>query len=338
MLTSSLRSHKFISPPPSKLPTPANDNSAPSDVTEARSKDTTDKFSKTLKAMATLALTLGPQAVQAAEAQAVATESIEAQQAVDTVTEQELITEEIQPEESSLVDRAKDGAESLKDKAEKLKDRLDPNGYFDEYETQVGDYNLRFRPMDIDLKPKWKSGPALRLKGDFLETSLDKEMELSDGWTMRQGVNARLRGEISTYDDAELDLEAGVFREYRGKLGEDYDAKFSGQVGIRQRFVGEQEGFRAGVNFRQEIEGGEHEFMGHDYALYAEGRQSVYYNFGSGETEMGYSFMVGPKKDFDVSLLGKKGTLTVTVGPEIKGSTNNEPFDLGVKSKVRLRF
>lgn len=325
MLTnSSLQRFKMASPPSMNLPKPANDNCPPVDIVEARTRDKENKLGKTLKAMATLALTLGPQAVHAAEAQVLEVETVTQLDATDL--------------QSSAEADSTSSLDSIKDKAERLKDRLDPGNYFEDYETQVGDYNLRVRPMDIDLRPKWKSGPALELKGEFLETSLDKSTELSGGWTRRQGINARVRGEISTYDDSELDLEAGAFREYRGKLGEDYDARFSGQIGFRQRFVGEHEGFRAGVNFRQEIEGGDHEFMGHDYALYAEGRQSVYYNFDSGETEMGYRFMAGPKKDFDVKLLGKKGTLTVTVGPEVKGSTNSDSFDVGLRSKVRLRF
>ena len=318
MLTNSLNTslHGLRQSPPrlkqtiSKATTPDSpDYRAATRITEED-----DKFRNTLKAFTGLALAATPYMVT--------TQAAAAEQAI------------VQETDTSFVD----SLENLGEKAGDLKDKIDPSNYFEDYEKKVGDYTLRFRPLDLDLKPRWKSGPALRFRGEALETSLSKDIDLEDGWSMRQGVSARLRGEVSTYKEAEVDLEAGVFREYRGPVGEDFEAKIRGNLGVRHRFVGENEGLRAGISLRQELEGGNYEVFGQDFSIYAEGNQSVYYNVDTGETDAGYKFYVGPKKDFKLNVFGHEGTLTVTVGPEISGSTNGEAFDPGIGSKARLRF
>ena len=182
------------------------------------------------------------------------------------------------------------------------------------------------------------AAPALRFRGDIMETRLSKTRELESGWSMTQGANAKITGEVSTYDDAELDFQAGLFRDYRGPVGENFQARLRNEVGLRHRFAGEDEGLRVGVSFRQELEGGRYEVFGHDFSLYAEGRQSAYQNLDNGRTELSYKFMAGPKKDFDFKLLGQDVNLSVTVGPEVKGSNHGESFDWGVGSKFRLRL
>jgi hypothetical protein len=322
MLANSLKT-KFqsISPPRPAVSTnlPV---AQPVDTFAAREKLPQDTLKQTLKAMAGLAIALGPQAAPAAGAETVATEVLSEQTA----------------EESTLRDRLDERVDGIKEKAEDLKEKLDPNGYLDDYETKIGDYDLRVRPLDLSLRPRFKDGkPALKFKGEILETSLSKSTKLEGGWTMRQGLNAKLQGEVTTYDDPEIDLQAGVFREYRGTVGEDFQARFQGDFGVRHRFLGEEAGMKVGFGFRQELEGGNYQFMGHDYQLYAEGRQGIYQNFDTNETELSYSFMAGPKKDFDLKLFGKEGKLTITVGPEVRGN-QDEAFNLGLKSKVRLRF
>lgn len=288
-----------------------------------RLTESDNTLKNTLKAFASLALIAAPQMANAAEAVAAETEMV-------------LETENVvAQEESGVVDKLED----FGDRAGDFVDKWSPENYFDDYETKIGDYDLRFRPLDLDLRPKWKDGgPGLQFKGEAFETTISKSVEMENDWTMRQGVSARLRGEVSTYDEPEVDLEAGVFREYSGPVGKDFQARIRGNFGIRQRFVGEDEGLRAGFSFRQDIEGGNYEFMGHDYQLYAEGRQGIFYNADTGKTEASYKFMVGPKKDFKIKLLGREGTLSLTVGPQIKGSTNGDSFDPGISSKARIRF
>lgn len=314
MLTKSTSSLRKAGPPAFK-PQSRPEPTVALDTLAARPNGSDRSLQKTLVAMASLAATLGPQAAQAAEVAP-----------VETV------------QEASLLERVESRIDSLGDRASELKDSLDPNGYLNERTGKVGDYDLSFTPVDLDLKPKWRSGPALRFKGDFLETRLSKTRQLDGGWSMTQGANAKITGEISTYDDAQLDFQTGLFRDYRGPVGENFEARFRNEIGIRHRFAGDEEGLRAGVSFRQELEGGNYQFFGHDYSLYAEGRQSAYHNLDTGRDELSYKFMVGPKKDFNLNLFGKKATLTLTVGPEVKGSNHGEAFDWGVSSKARLRL
>lgn len=327
MLTSSLKSRFVRLGPPSKTPSPANDNPTPGETFEsARANDSDHSLSKTLKAMSALALVASPQLANAAEA-------VE-QASVEIQTDQ--------PEESIIdsLERVGDGiGDTISEKAEQVRQTVDPYGYLNERTTKIGDYDLRFRPMDVDLKPKLKSGvPGLRLKGEFLETSIAKTDDVGDGWTRRQGFSAKLEGEVTTYGSPKLHWNAGVFREYRGIVGEDYQARFQTNLGFRQNFIGEDDGLSGGIGFRQEIEGGQHSLWGHDYQIYAEGRQGAYYNFDKGETNLSYSFMVGPKKDFEIGLFGRKGKLTITAGPEVKGNSTGDPFDFGFKTKARFRL
>jgi hypothetical protein len=304
--------------PPSLKPQAKPEQSGPIDTLAAQDNRSDRSLKATLTALASLAVVLGPQAAQAAEA-------------VEAPVEQ--------VQDDSLIDRVESRADSFRDKADNLKDRIDPHGYLDEWSTKVGDYDLSINPIDLDLKPRWKDGgPQLKFKGDILETRLSKSRELDGGWTMTQGANAKITGEVTTYDDPELDFQTGLFRDYRGPVGDSFQARLRSEVGIRHRFVGEDEGLRAGVSFRQELEGGEYQFMGHDYSLYAEGRQSAYRNIDTGQNDFSYKFMVGPKKDFDLRLFGQDTTLSVTFGPEIKGSNHGKSFDVGVGSKVRLRL
>lgn len=324
MQTHSLRTRFIKSGPPTLEKAPQKSEVEVLDSRATVTDEEDGKLGKTLKAMASLALVLAPQGLEAAETAAVAATEVE---------------EVVVDEDLNFIDRMESRLDSWKDNAAGLKDKLDPNGYLDEREFKVGEYDFRMTPVDLDLSPRWKDGgPALKFDGEILETSLSKKDDIGGGWTRRQGVSGRLQGEITTYDDAELDIEAGVFRDYQGPVGENFTARFRNHAGIRHRFIGEEEGLRAGVSFRQELEGGDYQFMGQDFSLYAEGRQSAYYNFETGEPDLSYSFMAGPKKDFDLKVLGREGKLTVTVGPEIKGSTRGEAFDVGVESKVRVRF
>ncbi|MCA9781783.1 MAG: hypothetical protein KC800_33930 [Candidatus Eremiobacteraeota bacterium] len=295
--------------------------SRPLDLVAANDNPSDKSLKATLAAMASLVAVMAP---QAAHAQSVAAADASAV--------------ELLSESDSFADRVEDRVDSIGDKVDGLKNRLDPNGYLEEWSTKVGDYDLSVNPIDLDLKPRWKDGPALRFRGDIMETRLSKTRELESGWSMTQGANAKITGELSTYNDAELDLQGGLFREYRGPVGENFQARLRNEVGLRHRFVGEDEGLRVGVSFRQELEGGQYEVFGHDFSLYAEGRQSAYQNLDNGQTELSYKFMAGPKKDFDFKLLGQDVNLSVTVGPEIKGSNHGESFDWGVGSKVRLRL
>lgn len=319
MLTKSLSSAASLArkSPPNLKPSLPPEVATPVDCRAAREPAADQSLRKTLLAMASLAASLAPQLAHAVEPPEVA-QSLQ---------------------ETTTLESLKQGVESLKESAGRVASALDPNGYLKERESKVGDYDFRFKPMDMDLKPRLKSGkPGLRFRGELLETSLSKTETLPGGWSSTQGVNARLWGEATTYSTPNVDLEMGVFREYRGTVAQDFQAKFRAEAGVRQRFLGEDEGLKAGINFRQEIEGGRYQAFGTTFSLYVEGRQSAYKNLDDGVTELSYQFMAGPKKDFDLSVFGHKGKLTVTVGPEVRGSSRGDSFDLGLGSKVRARF
>lgn len=293
----------------------------PLDALVAKEHKDDDKLASSLKAMAALAMTLVPQVVHAGAAP-----PVEVQQVQET-------------EQSSVKDRLDSLASSARSIREQVRQSIDPNGLLKDRETEVGDYKLRFRPMDVNINPRFQGfTPGLKLKGEFLETNLAKTESLGGGWTTSQGASARLRGQVTTYGRNELDLEAGLYKEYRGPIAQDFQVRLRADAGIRHRFVGENPGMRVGVGLHQELEGGHFETFGHEYQLYAEGRQGLYYNVETSKPELSYSVMAGPKKDFDVSLLGKKGKLTIAAGPEISGNNQGEAFNVGFKTKARLRF
>lgn len=244
-----------------------------------------------------------------------------------------------------LADRLSDRADRLKDRVDRVKDAVVPDGWNERHDRELRDgWHLSFEPLDINLRPKWKDGgPALRMKGDFLETAIQKQEDIGNGWTTTKGLRGELEGEVNTYEKPELDIRVQAFKRWEGPLNDDYDARFDVGVGVRNRFMGEhehEEGLQVGVSARQEIEGGGFEFRGHDYRWYMEGRQHVYRNMTTNQTEANYKFMIGPKRDFDVSLFGREGRVTLTVGPEIKGSTleGKDPFEVGIKAKIKTRF
>jgi hypothetical protein len=237
-----------------------------------------------------------------------------------------------------LLDNVKGKADSVKDWAQGVQERLDPYGVMQKHEREVGDYTLSFQPADLDIGPRWKDGgPALKLKGELLETSFAKTESLDNGWLMSQGVRGRLKGDFSTYKDPTVDLEAGVFRQYQGEIAEGYQATFAYEAGGRYRMMGPDDGFRVGVQARQKIEGGQFKMLGRNVSLYAEGRQSVGYNFGSGEMEFGYKFMAGPRYDMELDVLGQDLDVGIIVGPEIKGN-QDDFFEVGLGTKVKIEF
>lgn len=341
---------KFSAPPRGPKPPvtdgPTRDHQDIVDTATTRSQSD-NQLQKTLFAASFMAATFGAGTAHAAEAATTAPPVLEEiivapshQSELESQLETELSEADTQTEQKKegFLDRLSDRVSSIRDRV--IPDSLQgtrrkelPNGW-----------HLSFEPLDVDLRPRWEDGgPALKLKGDFLETSIQRQQDIGGGWTRTRGLRGELRGEVTTYDDPELDLNLQAFQRWEGPLNDDYQARFDAGVGIRHRFMGEnelEEGLRAGVSFRQEIQGGGFEFRGHDYRWYMEGRQDAYYNVDTGQTEASYRFMGGPSRDFDVKLLGREGRITITAGPEIKGSTEShrDPLELGFKVKVRSRF
>lgn len=257
------------------------------------------------------------------------------------VVELPLQTDTTDPVTEALgqTDCCKDNKEE-KPRWEPLKGQILPPRWTKRHESELDSgWHLGFEVVDVDLRPRWEDGPALKIKGDFLETSLQKTKLLESGWNSTQGFRLELNGEIRTYDKPQLDLNLQAFRRWEGPLGDDYRSRFDLGVGVRQRFVGQdhQEGLGVGFSMRQEVEGGGFRLWGHDYDWYAEGRQHLFHNLTSGETDGRYSIMAGPKRDFKVAAFGKSGRLSVAAGPELKGNLD-QGINLGVKAKIKFRL
>lgn len=301
---------KFSSPPsrqPRQEPTTCGE-----DVAEiAREKDSDRDFGRMLGAAAALALTLAPSAVQA--------------EPKDQAIEQPLERDD----DTSLGDSFKAMGEKFKSFMEDLEETR---------ESDIGEYKLRYKPMDVELKPKWNDGePGLRLKGDFYETSLVLKEDVGEDWTSRQGLRGILRGEVSTYDDSKLDLHLGAFKTWNGPVSKDFDANLDTQLGFVKRAVGDHAGMALSLSLRQQVEGEWFQFRGEPYDLEAEARQTVSYNLETEDTVASYSARVALKRDFKFKVFGRKAKLSISAGPQVRGSSNSDAKS-EFKTKARIKF
>lgn len=302
MPLTSLKNSLRTSPPPSRRKAPEKSSEQLERVELSRTTDL--RLTNTIAAMSALALTVAPQVAQGAE------------QVIE------------QPLDTSLSHQESQVLETLRAPKERLR---------------IGDWQLHVDPVDVDLRPRWKNGPELGLKGDFLESSLEKTEEHSNGWTTTKGLRGKLRAEVRTDRASTVDIEGQAFKRWEGPLNKDYQGRFEVAVGLRNRLTGGEEqerGLTVAANFRQEIEGGEFNFREQKYRWYLEGRQQVYHNLETGRTDADYRVMVGPKRDIELPLFGRKRKFSIAVGPELKGSTakGRDSLDVGLKVRLRTRF
>lgn len=315
-----------------------------------------DSFGQVVGSVAALALSLAPQAAKAQQADKFAP-SIQSE-----VTERNTICDcdnldLSKDEQSSETTDAKKKTEKTeeccegkkaaetepekeKNKWQPLKGQILPPVLTNKRKADLGEgWNFSIEPIDIDVQPRWEDGPAVKFRGDFLESRIQKNYDLGNEWTMNRGFHGKIRGEVKTYDKPILDLELGAFQEWRGPLTEDVDAKFSAHLGFRSRFVGKEdnEGLSAGLSLRQELEGADFKMFGDDYRWYVEGRQHISRNFSTSDNSAGYRFMVGPKRDLKVSAFGKTANITVAAGPEFKGDSG-DLFNIGFKTKIKIKL
>lgn len=318
--------------PPKRRARVQSQESTPTDTLEqARAPFPSRKLEKAAVALAGLAVSVGTQNAQAAEA-------VLEEAAEEETADQSEVIEAI----SKGVDTVTDAVEVVKSKVDQAKAVL-PEELTERQEIDLGqDWQFHFEALDVDLKPKWRDGPALRLKGDFLETGLRKVEDLGDGWKSSKGIRAELQGEVNSYESPRLDLSLQAYKRWEGPIAEDFDARFDVGFGLTNRFMGEgpTEGLSAGIHLRQELEGGKFQVGGYDLRWYLEAREGLTHNFSTGDLNASYKVMVGPKKDFSFKVFGRKGRLTLTVGPEVKGKfgTETDPFSVGVKAKTKIRF
>lgn len=207
---------------------------------------------------------------------------------------------------------------------------------FENHQVAVGDYTLRFEPVDVDLSPKLSHmTPGLRLKGEFMETSLARTTDLGQGWTATQGLRGKLLGDFRTYDDSRVNLGLEAFKRWEGPLGHDMHGEFEFVAGSNHEFL--ERGTEVGAYFRQEVTGGDFQFWNQPLSWHLEGREGYRHNLDQGEGGPYYNALVGVRRDFEVEAFGRKGTISTIVGPEVSGNQDHS-FEVSPKLKVRLRL
>lgn len=207
---------------------------------------------------------------------------------------------------------------------------------FERHEVGLGDYTLRFEPVDVDLSPKLAHGvPGLRLKGELMETSLARTTDLGDGWSATQGLRGKLLGDFRTYDDSRVNLGFEAFKRWEGPVGRDMHGEFEFVAGTNHEFL--ERGTEVGAYFRQEVTGGDFQFWNQPLAWHLEGRQGYRHNLDQGEGGLYYNALVGVRRDFEVEAFGRRGTISTIVGPEFSGNQDHS-FEVSPKLKVRLRL
>ena len=209
---------------------------------------------------------------------------------------------------------------------------------FEKSETQIGDYKLEFRPVDVDINPRLKGlKPGLRARGDFLQAELSKREPAGQDFTRVQGLRGRIHGNITTYGDANAEVNLEAFRRWEGNFSHDSTAMFEVSSGVYRDILGQSTS--AGVQLRQEYKGGSFEIAGQPLSWHVQGRQSYRHVFDGDSTNSGFSYdvLVGARRDFQLDLLGKPATLSLVVGPQLRGNPS-ESAKISPKVQARLRL
>jgi hypothetical protein len=212
----------------------------------------------------------------------------------------------------------------------------DISALFEKTQTKVGDYTLDFRPVDVDLSPRFKGiKPGLRARGDFLQAELSKREPVNEDWSRVQGLRGRLHGNINTFGDASAELNVEAFRRWEGSWGRTMSAMVEVSSGVYRDL---HEGTTStGVQLRQELKGGRFEFAGQPLSWNIQGRQSYRHvmDGDSANSGLSYEVLLGARRDFQVNLFGKEGTLSAVVGPQLRGGPTESAK---VSPKVQLRL
>ncbi|MCE7873804.1 hypothetical protein DYH09_26015 [bacterium CPR1] len=206
--------------------------------------------------------------------------------------------------------------------------------------TRLGDSTLRVRQADLDVRPRLEDGKlGLKVKGEFLDSELSRQMTRNDGSTVTQGLRGRVHGEHTTFGTGQAWLNLEAFRRWEMTVMTDRPALFEVSAGVYQDLA--HNTTRVGFQMRQEINGGSFSVLGQPLSWAAEGRQSSSYRVQGNSAEpanrFDYSVLVGVRRDFETTLVGKKATISVTIGPELRGDSDTS-VELRPRAKVRVRF
>lgn len=209
-----------------------------------------------------------------------------------------------------------------------------------ETRVAVGDYTLRVRPGDLDLSPRLKDRQlGLRLKGEMLDTELSRTRDVGDGWSSTYGLRGRIQGQTATYGDSQASLNVEAFRRWEGTVSDGIPARFEVSGGSYHDIL--RGTTSLGVQLRQELKGGQLKLLNQPLSWAVEGRQGYSYRVQGQAlgpaTSYNYSLLLGVRRDFSTTLMGKNAVVSVIVGPELHGDQST-PVEVRPKAKVRVRI
>ena len=153
---------KFQSPPPRRTKTSPTQN-VETISKESFTKGVEPSLGSRVQTAVALALTLAPQlasgSVPSPQEPALEPPKVELEVDTDSIATDLSLTEISLGGETRLaefVEQGKARFESFEEHWDGIEERLDPFGFFEERETQVGDYTLGFQIADLDLSPRFK--------------------------------------------------------------------------------------------------------------------------------------------------------------------------------------
>lgn len=232
------------------------------------------------------------------------------------------------------------------------------------YETQIGDYNLRvdYADFDIDLKPRLKPRlndgklgleGKLYLKGemDLLRTELSKTEQQGD-WTVTQGLRGSIDTELKvgyegewTDGDDEVDYESfnepkvhlnmSGFKRWDRDLEDGKRLRLDLVGGVGQNVLDGDT--KLHLQARQELAGGDLTIYGHKFTWVTEAKEGLEYHVQDDNFNAKYELFGGLIKKIPMKVFGQKFETEIKAGPRIKGDID-EPIEFSPVFKVKVRF
>lgn len=194
--------------------------------------------------------------------------------------------------------------------------------------SQVREANLdngwkaRFQAADVNLRPQWKGGPDLAVRGDALTTSVVKTEQLGGDWSTSQGVRGGLRVETSVQSGPSVDASAQVFKEWKGPVGESCQLELGASAGVRQRLLGQDSGFKASANTRQQLDCFQDDKATVSVSAFAQSQQQASIGLGDSNPNLSYHAIAGPKLTVHPQFPSKKTEVELGIGPQVQGHFN----------------
>lgn len=244
--------------------------------------------------------------------------------------------QEPQPERESPIQELRDLRESV--------DRLGLEGRVGPYT-----YDLDLIDADLDLNPRaslsdgFQVGLEIETEAEVLRSRFSRTIERPNGWTVEQGLRGglflkhefELNSGGENDEESRADLRGEMFREWRGRMGEDMQVQFGASLGMAQDFIrSDTVGY---LRLEQKWEGGGFEWRDRHFTWTGEGRQEFRQSLADQGSTYDYRLFGGVRYDFERNLLGRDLTFETRFGPEIRGN-ERDSFHVGPKLKVRVRY